>query len=395
MPKTLQNKIFLVILDETQAAMKIETIAIHAGNQKDAGNKAVIQPITLSTTFERAEDGSYPSGYIYSRSSNPNRTSLENVLAKLENGAAAAAFSSGNAAGMTVLQSLEPGSHLICPDDMYHGLRNLIKQVFGQILEYDFIDLNDSELLQATIKPNTKLIWIETPSNPLLKITDIVSIVAIAKKTSIKVVCDNTFATPIVQRPLELGADLIMHSTTKYFGGHSDVMGGALITREENDWWLKIKQIQEMGGAIPSPFDCYMIVKGIKTLPYRMKGHQENAGKLAAYLENSDQVEKVFYPGLASHPQYEIAQKQMFGGGGMLSFLVKGDAKAARDVVNNVKIFIQATSLGGVESLIEHRASVEGPDTKTPQNLIRVSVGLENVEDLIEDLAAALKSISN
>lgn len=375
--------------------MKIETIAIHAGNQIDKGNKAVIQPITLSTTFERAEDGSYPSGYIYSRSNNPNRYSLENVLAKLENGAAAAAFSSGNAAGMTVFQSLDPGSHIICPDDMYHGLRNQLKQVFNKNLEFDFIDMSDLGLVEAGIKPNTKLIWLETPSNPLLKITDIAAIVTIAKKTSVKTVCDNTFATPVLQRPLEMGADLVMHSTTKYLGGHSDVLGGALIARETNEWWLKLKQIQEMGGAVPSPFDCYMTVRGIKTLPYRMKGHVENTVKLADFLENSLQVEAVFYPGSASHPQYEIARKQMSAGGGMLSFLVKGGAEEARAVVNEVKIFTQATSLGGVESLIEHRASVEGPDTKTPQNLLRVSVGLENVDDLIEDLFIALSSISN
>ncbi len=375
--------------------MKIETIAIHAGNQIDKGNKAVIQPITLSTTFERAEDGSYPSGYIYSRSNNPNRYSLENVLAKLENGAAAAAFSSGNAAGMTVFQSLDPGSHIICPDDMYHGLRNQLKQVFNKNLEFDFIDMSDLGLVEASIKPNTKLIWLETPSNPLLKITDIAAIVTIAKKTSVKTVCDNTFATPVLQRPLEMGADLVMHSTTKYLGGHSDVLGGALIAREANEWWLKLKQIQEMGGAVPSPFDCYMTVRGIKTLPYRMKGHVENTVKLADFLENSLQVEAVFYPGSASHPQYEIARKQMSAGGGMLSFLVKGGAEEARAVVNEVKIFTQATSLGGVESLIEHRASVEGPDTKTPQNLLRVSVGLENVDDLIEDLFIALSSISN
>ncbi len=375
--------------------MKIETIAVHAGNQVDRGNQAVIQPITLSTTFERAEDGGYPSGYSYSRSNNPNRQSLENVLAKLENGAAAAAFSTGNAAGMTVFQSLEPGSHIICPDDMYHGLRNQLKQVFGKVLEFDFVDLGDLELVESTIKPNTKLIWIETPSNPLLKITDIAAIVSIAKKTSIKTVCDNTFATPILQQPLDLGADLVMHSTTKYLGGHSDVMGGALIAREADDWWLKLKRIQEMGGAILSPFDSYLTARSIKTLPYRMKGHVENATKLASFLENSPQVERVFYPGSTSHPQYEIAKKQMSAGGGMLSFLVKGGAKEALALVNQVKIFTQATSLGGVESLIEHRASVEGPDTKTPQNLLRVSVGLENVEDLIEDLDAALKAISN
>jgi cystathionine gamma-synthase len=375
--------------------MKIETIAIHAGNQLDQGNKAVIQPITLSTTFERAEDGSYPTGYSYGRSNNPNRHSLENVLAKLENGAAAAAFSSGNAAGMTVFQSLEPGSHLICPNDMYHGLRNQLKNVFANQLEVDFVDLDNLEQVKAAIKPNTKLIWVETPSNPLLKITDIAAIADIAKKAAVKTVCDNTFATPVLQRPLELAADLVMHSTTKYLGGHSDVLGGALVAREADDWWLKIKQIQEMGGSVPGPFDCYLTVRGIKTLPYRMKGHVENAVKLTSFLENHLKVERVFYPGTASHPQYNIAKKQMTAGGGMLSFLIKGDAKEALAVVNNLEIFTQATSLGGVESLIEHRASVEGPDTKTPQNLIRVSVGLENIDDLIADLNAGLAAISN
>ena len=375
--------------------MKTETIAIHGGNIKDKGNQAVIQPITLSTTFERAEDGSYPSGYIYGRSDNPNRHALENVLAQLEHGAAAAAFSAGNAAGMTVFQSLEPGSHILCPDDMYHGLRNLLKQVFKDTLQFDFIDLGNLDLVEKSIRPNTKLIWIETPSNPLLKLTDIAAIVDIAQNRSIKTACDNTFATPILQNPIDLGADLVMHATTKYLGGHSDVLGGALIARQDDEWWQKIKAIQTMGGAIPGPFDCYLTVRGIKTLPYRMKGHVENAGQLADFLEKHPMVAQVFYPGLKSHPQFEIAQKQMKGAGGMLSFLIKGDANEARQVTNAVKIFTQATSLGGVESLIEHRASVEGPDTKTPQNLIRVSVGLENIEDLIADISQALNVIGN
>src|SRR6195952_808368 len=221
--------------------MKPETIAIHAGNHVDDASKAVIQPIFLSTTFQRAEDGQFPGGHIYSRSSNPNRTLLENVLAKLEAGADAASFASGNAAGMAVFQSLAPGTHVIAPDDMYHGLRNQLKNLFAGILEFDFIDVNDEAILNAHIKPNTGLIWIETPSNPLLKITDIKKVVAIAKQHNIKVVCDNTFATPICQQPLALGADLVMHSSTKYFGGHSDLMGGALITGKKSDWWDKIR----------------------------------------------------------------------------------------------------------------------------------------------------------
>ncbi|MDN3584490.1 trans-sulfuration enzyme family protein [Mucilaginibacter flavus] len=371
--------------------MKIETIAIHAGNKVDGSSKAVIQPIILSTTFERGEDGGFPGGHIYSRSSNPNRLLLENVIAKLEGGADAAAFSSGNAAGMSVFQSLAPGTHIICPDDMYHGLRNQLKNLFAGILTFDFIDVNDGDVLQQHIRPETGVIWVETPSNPLLKITDIKQVVAIAKEKDIKVVVDNTFATPICQQPLALGADLVMHSTTKYFGGHSDLMGGALITAEKSEWWAKIRQVQEMGGAIPSPTDCFWLVRSIKTLPYRVKGHVYNARLLAEFLEQHPKVEQVLYPGLPSHPQHQTAKEQMLAFGGMLSFIVKGDREDTHKIINKLKIFTKATSLGGVESLIEHRATVEGPDTKTPFNLLRVSVGLEHIDDLIADIEQALK----
>ncbi|MBE9583711.1 PLP-dependent transferase [Mucilaginibacter sp. JRF] len=373
--------------------MKIETIAIHAGNHPDKTSGLVIQPITTSTTFTRNADGEYPSGHIYSRSSNPNRTSLENVLTQIEGGADSAAFSSGNAAGMAVFQSLQPGTHIILPDDMYHGLRNQIKNLFAGILEFDFIDVNDDAVLQQHIKPNTGIIWIETPSNPLLKLTDIKKVVDIAHAKGIKVVCDNTFATPLCQQPLALEADLVMHSSTKYFGGHSDLMGGALITAEKSEWWQKIRQVQEMGGAIPSPADCYYLVRSIKTLPYRVRGHVVNAVQLAEFLENHKNVEQVMYPGLASHPQHQLASKQMNLYGGMLSFLVEGGQQEASKVINSLQLFTQATSLGGVESLIEHRALVEGPDSKTPRNLLRVSVGLEHIDDLIADLQQALDSI--
>ena len=343
----------------------------------------------MSTTFERAQDGTYPGGYIYSRSGNPNRTSLESVITQLESGVDSAAFSSGNAAGMAVFQSLPPGTHVIAPDDMYHGLRNQLKYLFAKVLSFDFIDVNDPEVLQAHIKPETGLIWIETPSNPLLKITGIKAVAATARANNIKVVCDNTFATPYCQQPLSLGADLVMHSSTKYFGGHSDLMGGALITKEKSDWWLKIRQVQEMGGAIPSPMDCYYLTRSIKTLPYRIGGHVNNARLLAEYLEKHPKVESVKYPGLASHPQHQIAKAQMLHFGGMLSFCMKDGADEAKRVINKLKLFTQATSLGGVESLIEHRASVEGPDTKTPFNLLRVSVGLEHIDDLTADLEQA------
>ncbi|WP_374951425.1 trans-sulfuration enzyme family protein [Mucilaginibacter sp.] len=371
--------------------MKIETIAIHAGNHTDESTKAVIQPIVMATTFERDADGGFAAGYQYSRSANPNRTALENVIARLEGGADAAAFSSGNAAGMSVFQALQPGSHIIAPDDMYHGLRNQLKQLFVGILEFDFIDINNPEVLQAHLKPNTKLIWVETPSNPLLKITDIKKVVAAAAGQQIKVVCDNTFATPLCQQPLTLGADLVMHSTTKYFGGHSDLMGGALVTKEKDGFWEKIRNVQTMGGAVPSPMDCYYLTRSIKTLPYRIRGHVHNAQLLAEYLENHDSVEKVMYPGLQSHPEYATAKAQMTGFGAVLSFTLKAGEAEAKRVVNSLNIFTQATSLGGVESLIEHRASVEGPDTKTPFNLLRVSIGLEHIDDLIADLEQAMK----
>lgn len=371
--------------------MKIETLAIHAANHTDESTNAVIQPIVLSSTFERDSDGTYSKGYTYSRADNPNRRMLETVLAKLEGGADAAAFSSGNAAGMAVFQSFQPGTHVIAPDDMYHGLRNQLKTLFNGILEFDFVDINDIDVVADHIKPHTGLIWIETPSNPLLKLTDIKKLVALARQHYIKVVCDNTFASPMGQQPLSLGADMVMHSTTKYLGGHSDLTGGALITAHQDDWWDKVKAIQQMGGAIPSPTDCYWLVRSIKTLPYRMRGHAQNAQLLAEFLETQPQVEKVLYPGLPSHPQHQLASEQMLNFGGMISFLVKGGTEAALMVASKTRLFAHATSLGGVESLIEHRASNEGPDTKTPQNLLRVSVGLEHIDDLIEDLSAALE----
>lgn len=374
--------------------MKIETIAIHAGNKIDEFSKAVIQPISLSTTFQRAEDLSYPQGYIYTRMDNPNRKSLENVIAKLEHGADACAFSSGNAAAAAFFQSLGAGAHIIAPDDMYHGLRNQILQVFEGILNVDFVDMSDLQAVKDLIRPETKAIWLETPSNPLLKICDIKALVQIAKPYNIKVVCDNTFSTPVFQSPLSLGCDFVMHSTTKYLSGHSDVLGGVLVTGEINPHWEKIRAIQVLAGAVPSPFDCYMTVRGIKTLPYRMRGHNQNAMQIADFLNKSPLVERVFYPGLETHPGHEIARQQMSSFGGMLSFQVKGGAAEALKVVNNLKIITQATSLGGVESLVEHRASVEGPATRTPQNLLRVSIGIENVTDLIEDLENALRSIS-
>jgi len=368
--------------------MKFETLAIHGGNLIADDNHPVVQPITLSTTFHHKEGSP-----TYSRAANPNRHALEQVLAKMEQGKSAAAFSSGNAAGMAVFQALQPGSHIIAPNDMYHGMRKQLEEIFDGILEVSFVDLTDVESLQKAIRPNTQLLWIETPSNPLLKISDISALSAIARSNGIKVVCDNTFATPVFQNPLTLGADLVMHSSTKYFGGHSDILGGALITKEEDAFWERVKNVQITGGAVPSAFDCYYLTRSIKTLPYRMKGHAEHAGHVAAYLTQHSKVEEVYYPGLKQHPGHEVAARQMSGFGGMLSFLIKGDADDADRFISNLRFFTNATSLGGVESLIERRAGVEGSDSTTPPNLVRVSVGLEHLDDLLSDLDQAFEAL--
>lgn len=365
--------------------MRFETLTIHKGNLITDSAKPVVQPITLSTTFEHGAGE-----MMYSRANNPNRKALEELLAAMEKGVGAAAFSSGNAAGTAVFQALEPGSHIIAPDDMYHGLHNSMVQLFAGIHEVSFVDMSDLEVVKNAIRPNTRLFWVETPSNPLLKITDIRAISAISKEQNAILACDNTFATPVFQNPIDLGADIVMHSSTKYFGGHSDILGGALITKEANPFWEKIRVVQRVGGAVPAPMDCYLLCRSIRTLAYRMKGHAEHAMILAEYLSNHPNVERVFYPELKSHPGHAIAASQMSGFGGIVSFMVKGNADNANEVVSKLRYFANATSLGGVESLIERRAAVEGPTTKTPQNLLRVSVGLEHTDDLLEDLAQAL-----
>ena len=371
--------------------MRIETLAVHAGHEVDAATGAVTPPIHLSTTFEREADGSYPRGYFYSRIANPNRDALEKCLAGLEGGAAAAAFSSGSAATMTVFQALSPGDHVIAPTDVYHGTARLLREVLAPWgLDTSFVDMTDPGRIAQTVRASTKLIWVETPSNPLLKITDIGRIAEIAHEAGALCACDNTWATPVLQRPFELGADLIVHATTKYLGGHGDVLGGALISRAEDGFFQRMRKIQTTGGAVPSPFECWLVLRGVPTLPYRMRGHSENALKVATFLSGHPTVEAVHYPGLKEHPGYEIAARQMALPGGMLSFQVKDGRQKAFEVAAKVKVFTRATSLGGPESLIEHRASVEGPETRTPDNLLRLSIGLEHPDDLIEDLAQAL-----
>jgi cystathionine gamma-synthase len=370
--------------------MKLETIAIHAGNYIKDSSRPVVQPITLSTTFFHGNE----ENMLYTRANNPNRHALEQLLTALEKGEDAAAFASGNAAGTAVFQALEAGSHIIAPDDMYHGLHYSIKLLFAGVHEASFVDMSDLDAIQKAIKPNTKLIWVETPSNPLLKITDIRKVAKLAKAHGAILAVDNTFASPVFQNPLELGADLVMHSSTKYFGGHSDILGGALITKAKDGFWEKIRTVQRIGGASPSPMDCYYLCRSIRTLPYRMKGHGAHAMALATYLFSHPKVEKVHYPGLPTHPGHEIAAGQMQEGfGAVVSFQVIGGAEAADFLISKLHLFANATSLGGVESLIERRAAVEGPDTLTPPNLIRVSVGLEHPDDLIQDLNQAFEAL--
>jgi cystathionine gamma-synthase len=371
--------------------MHLETLAVHAGHAPDPMTGAVTPPISLSTTFERLPDGTYRGGFVYSRTANPNRRALEDCLAQLEGGAAAAAFASGQAATAAVLHALRPGDHVIASADSYYGTAELLVDQFGPWgLESTLVDTTDLRAVEAAIRSNTRLIWLETPSNPLIRTTDIAGVVGIARRTSARVACDNTWGTPVLQRPLELGADLVMHATTKYLGGHSDTVGGVIIARESDELFERVRRVQNTGGAVPSPFECWLVLRGIRTLPYRMRAHAENAARIAAFLDGSPAVERVHYPGLRSDPGHEVAARQMRLPGGMLSFCVHGGRPEALALTNRLKVITRATSLGGPETLIEHRASVEGPRTRAPENLLRVSVGLEHPDDLIADLRQAL-----
>jgi cystathionine gamma-synthase len=372
--------------------MHIETLAVHAGSSIDPKTGAVTPPIHLSTTFERAPDGSFPGGFVYTRSGNPTRQALEACLAELEGGAAAAAFASGQAATFAVLHSLGPGDHVIAPEDAYYGTADLLLDHFGPWgLEATLVDMTNPAAVEAAVRPNTRLLWVETPSNPRIRVTDIAAMVAIARRASARVACDNTWGTPMLQRPLELGADLVMHATTKYLGGHSDILGGAIVVREEDELFGRIRQAQVAAGAVPSPFECWLVMRGVRTLPYRMRAHSANALAIARFLASHPRIEHVYYPGLEGDPGYEVASRQMSLPGGMLSFLLRDAGREETMAMSTrLKLFTRATSLGGPETLIEHRASIEGPRTRAPENLLRVSVGLEHHEDLIADLAQAL-----
>jgi cystathionine gamma-synthase len=374
--------------------MRIETRAVHAGRRTDSATGAVTPPIYLSTTFERGADGEYPLGFGYSREENPNRAMLEQCLASVEEGSEALVFSSGQAVTTALAMGLEPGDHILAPDDVYYCW----KKIFAEMLPkwdfaVDYVDMTDIGAVQAAMRPNTRLVWIETPSNPLLKITDLQAVADIARKANAVSVCDSTFATPVLQHPFRHGIDMVVHSTTKYIGGHSDVVGGVLITKHPNYLFERARKAQRFGGMVPSPFDCWLTLRGVSTLPWRVRAHCQNAMAVARFLAGHAKVEVVHYPGIESHPQHAVARRQMDGYGGMMSFQVRGCRDTAMGVAARVGVFTRATSLGGPHSFIEHRASIEGPKTRTPPNLLRMSIGLEHPDDLIDDLGLALSGI--
>ncbi len=371
--------------------MKLETLSVRIGREVEPSGD-VAPAIHLSTTFERDPDGQFSRGYSYSRPDNPSRKTLEQCIAALEGGVGAVTYASGSAASLAVFHLLRPGDRVIAPIESYHGTALQLRSLLAPLgIEHTFVDMTDIEAVRAALKSRTKLVWIETPSNPMLNLTDIAAVTKLAHEHEALVCCDNTFATPVCQRPFEFDVDLVMHSSTKYFGGHSDVMGGAVIARTSEELLNRLRDYQATAGSVPSPFDCWLIRRSLTTLSCRVRAQSATAAAIAHFLESQLGIERVFYPGLESHRGHEIARRQMPGGfGAMLSFCVRGGRAEAFAIANRLRYFTRATSLGGVESLIEHRASVEGPHSVTPDNLLRVSVGLEHAEDLIGDLAQAI-----
>jgi len=371
----------------------LNTLCVHAAHAPDAAVGSIAEPIYLSTTFERDADGGYPRGYRYSREGTPNRTALEACLAALEGGVGAAAFSSGLAANMAVLDLLGAGERLVAPVEAYYGSVKQFREISRQRgAALELIDFRDPAAIETAVAGGARLLWIETPTNPLLNITDLEAAAAIGHNAGALVVCDNTFATPVCQRPLSFGVDLVVHSGTKYLGGHSDVLSGAVVVREDEELLERLRAWQRTAGSPLAPFDSWLLRRSVATLGLRVRAQCQGALRVADFLATHPAVERVFYPGLASHPAHTLAAAQMHGGfGAVLSVCIAGGADAALQTASRTRIFTRATSLGGVESLIEHRASIEGPDSRTPQNLLRLSVGIEEPEDLVEDLRQALE----
>ena len=371
--------------------MKPETLAVHAARTPDPTSGAVAAPIQLSTTFERAADGSYPQGYYYGRTDNPTRRALEQAIAALEGGADALCFASGSAASMAAFSLLAPGDHVIAPVECYHGTLKQLQEFVAPIgVQVSLVETWDAQAVESAWTSATRMLWIETPSNPRLFITDIAASAALARAHRALLACDSTFATPVLQQPLGFGADIVMHSTTKFLAGHSDVTGGALIVRAAGQTLDRLRQYQMQAGAVPSPFDCWLLRRSLMTLHHRVRAQVESAAAIATFLAGHPRIERVFYPGLATHPGHALAARQMSGFGSMISVTIRGGAEDALAVAAGARLFTRATSLGSVESLIEHRASMEGPATRTPPNLLRLSIGLEHPDDLVADLERAL-----
>lgn len=371
--------------------MKIETLLAHAGCRIHPETGGIIAPLHTATTYQRGEDGSYPHGNVYTRTENPTRQLFEETMAELEGGAFAAAFSSGQAATMSVLQSLPAHAHVIIPEDAYFGIGALLSELFmDRGLTFSRVDQTNLEAVKAVITPQTRLVWAETPSNPLCTITNLQALADLAHENQALLTVDNTFATPYFQNPFQFGADVVVHSATKYIGGHSDLLAGVVICKEQSEFAEKVRTVQKIGGAVADPFSCWLALRGLRSLGARMQLHAKNAAQVVVFLMQHRNVEAVHYAGLETAKGFELAKKQMYGFGGMVSMQVRGAAAEAMQVAAKVRIFTRATSLGGTESLIEHRASVEKPPAKTPQNLLRLSIGLEHIDDLLLDLEQAL-----
>lgn len=376
-----------------QGELRFETLAVHGGQEPDPASGAVTPPIHPSTTFVRDPGGQPRAEWVYTRAENPTRHALEAALTALQPGAGAcAAFASGSAAAAAVLRTVEPGGRLLVPDDMYHGVRTLLEGERDRWrAEVTYVDMADAAALRRALEPGASLVWVETPSNPRLKLTDLRAAADAAHAAGARLAVDATWTPPPLSDPFALGADVVMHSTTKYLAGHSDVLGGAVLARGEDDpTFARVRWLQRQEGAVPSPFDAWLTLRGLRTVALRVQASCTGAERVAAFLEGHPAVIEVRYPGLASHPQHRLARAQMTRPGAMLSFRVRGGAEAADRVASGTRLFARATSLGGVESLIEHRAPVEGPDTPTPPDLLRVSVGIEHPDDLIADLERAL-----
>ncbi len=376
------------------AKMKPETVAAQALGWIDEKTRAVVPPLHPSSTFIRDADNQYRSGRNYARADNPTYDQAEAVLAALEGGAGAMIFASGMAAATAVFLSLKPGDHVVVPKVMYWSLRNwLLNFATGWGLQVSVVDMTDLAAVKAAARPGqTKLIWVETPGNPTLAITDIAAVAEIAHDAGARLAVDSTVATPVFTRPLAVGADIVMHSATKYLNGHSDLVAGALVTKADDEQWSRLKTLRIQLGGVPGAFEAWLLLRGMRTLFPRVRAQATNAMAIAQHFRGHPLVEDVLYPGLTNFPGHAVAAKQMSGGfGGLMSIRVKGGEKAAIDAAANVKIWKRATSLGGVESLIEHRASVEGPDTPSPPDLLRMSVGIEDASDLIADFEQALK----